>query len=219
MSFRYALTSAIVVTALLGAGSASASVTIPVNPDPPPTNAKQDAIRKAIVRIANLELKKNVRERRGDNVPRYRNGKGAIAPYSIRDAWCVAFGTWVWSKAKIDAFLGTRLLRTAHGGQALAVQVRDLSDWASRNGHWTYRARPGDLIAYGTRHLGVVTSVNRKGRAVWSIEGNQSDAVTKVKIPMTEVVGYISPFRLSPDQRVSRFSAAADIELAPDSGN
>jgi hypothetical protein len=29
---------------------------------------------------------------------------------------------------------------------------------------------------------------------------------------MTEVVGYISPFRLSPNERVSRFSAAADIE-------
>ena len=216
MIFRYALTSIIVVAALLGAGSASASVTIPVNPDPPPANAEQDAVRKAIVRLANLELKKNVRERRGNNVPRYRGGKGKVAPYSIRDAWCVAFGTWVWKKAGIDAFLTTRYLRTAYGGDALAVQVNDLSIWARRNGHWTYRARPGDLIAYGTRHLGIVTSVNRKGRAVWSIEGNQSDAVTRVKIPMTEVVGYISPFRLSSAERVSRFSAAADVELPTD---
>ena len=51
-----------------------------------------------------------------------------------------------------------------------------------------------------------------EGHQVWSIEGNQSDSVTKVKVPMTEVVGYISPFRLSPGERVSRFSAAADIE-------
>lgn len=212
MKFRYAITAAALAVSLLGAGSASATITIPVNPDPPPTSAKQDAIRKAIVRLANAELDKNVRERRSDNVPRYRNGKGPVAPYSIGDAWCVAFGTWVWSEAGVDSFLGTRLLRTAYGGQTVAVQVRDLSDWASRNGHWTYRAKPGDLIAYGTRHMGVVTSVNRKGRAVWSIEGNQSDAVTKVRIPMTEVVGYISPFRLSRSQLVSRFSAAADVE-------
>lgn len=212
MNLRYAITAAVITMSLIGAGSASATITIPVNPDPPPTSARQDAIRKAIVRLANVELKKNVRERRSDNVPRYRNGKGRVAPYSIGDAWCVAFGTWLWSEAGVDSFLGTRLLRTSYGGQTVAVQVRDLSDWASRNGYWTYRAKPGDLIAYGTRHMGVVTAVNRKGRAVWSIEGNQSDAVTKVRIPMTEVVGYISPFRLSRSQLVSRFSAAADIE-------
>lgn len=212
MNLRYAITAAVIIMSLIGTGSASATITIPVNPDPPPTSARQDAIRKAIVRLANVELKKNVRERRSDNVPRYRNGKGRVAPYSIGDAWCVAFGTWLWSEAGVDSFLGTRLLRTSYGGQTVAVQVRDLSDWASRNGYWTYRAKPGDLIAYGTRHMGVVTAVNRKGRAVWSIEGNQSDAVTKVRIPMTEVVGYISPFRLSRSQLVSRFSAAADIE-------
>lgn len=212
MNLRYAITAAVITMSLIGAGSASATITIPVNPDPPPTSARQDAIRRAIVRLANVELKKNVRERRSDNVPRYRNGKGRVAPYSIGDAWCVAFGTWLWSEAGVDSFLGTRLLRTSYGGQTVAVQVRDLSDWASRNGYWTYRAKPGDLIAYGTRHMGVVTAVNRKGRAVWSIEGNQSDAVTKVRIPMTEVVGYISPFRLSRSQLVSRFSAAADIE-------
>jgi hypothetical protein len=210
--FRTAITATAVILSLLGTASASASITIPVDPGPPPSVGKQTAVRKAITRIAALELGKNVRERRSDNVPRYRNGKGSVAPYSIGDAWCVAFGTWTWSRAGIDAFLSTRYLRTSHGGQTVAVQVRDLSDWASRNGHWTYRARPGDLIAYGTRHLGIVTGVNRKGRAVWSIEGNQSDAVTKVRIPMSEVVGYISPFRLSPDERVSRFSAAADIE-------
>lgn len=212
MSFRYAISAVAVIASLVGTGSASATISIPVDPDPPPSAGKQSAVRKAIVRVATQELRKRVSERNGNNVPRYRNGKGAIAPYSIRDAWCVAFGTWVWNKAGIEAYLSTRFLRTAFGGDTLAVQVRDLSDWASRNGHWTYRARPGDLIAYGTRHLGVVTGVNRKGRAVWSIEGNQSDRVSRVKIPMTEVVGYISPFRLSPGQKVSRFSASADIE-------
>ena len=210
--FRTATAIGAVSLSLLCAGSASATISIPVNPDPPPSSNKQKQLRAKIVEIARLELEKNVREKNGNNIPRYRNGKGKIAPYSIGDAWCVAFGTWIWSTVGQDAFLGTRLLRTSHSGRTVAIQVRDLSDWADRNGHWTYRARPGDMVAYGTRHVGVVTNVNRDGRAVWSIEGNQSDAVTRVKIPMEEVDGYISPFRLLPGQKVSRFSAAADIE-------
>lgn len=168
--------------------------------------------RSAILRTARAELARNVRERKGDNIPRYDFGKGAIAPYSIRDQWCVAFGSWTWDQAGYVDYLGTRLLRTAFGGRLLAIQVTDMSRWAKKNGHWTLRATPGDMVAYGGSHMGVVTSVDRKGRAVKSIEGNKGDAVRTVVIDMSRVSGYISPTLVSSSNRVARSSSLADVD-------
>ena len=143
--------------------------------------------RTEILKTARAELARNVRERKGDNVPRYDFGRGRIAPYSIRDQWCVAFGSWTWQQAGYDDYLGTRFLRTAFGGGLVAIQVTDLSRWAKRTGHWTLRATAGDLVAYGGAHIGVVTDVDRRGRAVKSIEGNKGDAVRTVVINMASV--------------------------------
>jgi hypothetical protein len=168
--------------------------------------------RSAILKTARTELARNVRERKGDNVPRYNFGKGAITPYSIRDQWCVAFGSWTWQQAGYQDYLGTRLLRTSFGGSLLAIQVTDLARWAKRTGHWTLRATPGDLVAYGGAHIGVVTSVDRKGRAVKSIEGNKGDAVRTVVIDMSRVTGYVSPTPITAAQRVARSSSLADVD-------
>jgi hypothetical protein len=168
--------------------------------------------RSAILKTARAELARNVRERKGDNIPRYNFGKGAITPYSIRDQWCVAFGSWTWQQAGYQDYLGTRLLRTSFGGSLLAIQVTDLARWAKRTGHWTLRATPGDLVAYGGAHIGVVTKVDRKGRAVKSIEGNKGDAVRTVVIDMSRVTGYVSPTRVSSANRVARSSSLADVD-------
>lgn len=168
--------------------------------------------RSAILRTARAELARNVRERNGDNIPRYDYGKGSITPYSIRDQWCVAFGSWTWVQAGFDDYLGTRLLRTAFGGSLVAIQVTDLSSWARRTGHWTFRATPGDLVAYGGAHIGVVTVVDRKGRAVKSIEGNKDNAVRPVVIDMSRVTGYVSPTPVTAAKRVARTSALADVD-------
>jgi len=168
--------------------------------------------RSVILKTARAELARNVRERNGDNIPRYDFGKGAVAPYSIRDQWCVAFGSWTWVQAGFDDYLGTRLLRTAFGGSLVAIQVTDLSAWARRTGHWTYRATAGDLVAYGGAHIGVVTSADRKGRAVRSIEGNKGDAVRSVVIDMARVSGYISPTRVTAAKKVARSSSLADVD-------
>ena len=69
--------------------------------------------RSAILKTARAELARNVRERKGDNIPRYDYGKGPITPYSIRDQWCVAFSSWTWQQAGFDDYMGTRFLRTA----------------------------------------------------------------------------------------------------------
>ena len=209
---RRAIALPLALAALLGVpAAASAQFEGGVQPGDP---SLVDVVpkRSAILKTARAELAKNVRERKGDNIPRYNFGKGAIAPYSIRDQWCVAFGSWTWQQAGYKDYLGTRLLRTAFGGTLLAIQVTDLARWAKRTGHWTLRATPGDLVAYGGAHIGVVTGVDRRGRAVKSIEGNKGDAVRTVVIDMSRVTGYVSPSPVTAAQRVARSSALADVD-------
>lgn len=191
------------------AGGISVDPDPPSDPEPPPAPT---AKRSTIVDLVRTELSRDVRERRSDNVPRYHFGRGAIAPYSISDQWCVAFGTWSWSKAGFTDYLGTSLLRRSYGGRSVAIQVRDLTRWAKRTGHWTLRATPGDLVAYGEGHIGVVVKADRTGRAVRSIEGNKADGVRWVVIEMSEVSGYISPTVITGTQRVPRSSPLADVD-------
>jgi len=147
-----------------------------------------------ILPLARRELSRNVVERRGNNIPRYRKGKGKIAPYSIANQWCAAFSTWIWNKSGFKAYLGTKILWPSHDGTMVGVQVRDLTNWATQNGYFSYRAKPGYLVAYGTSHIGIVEKIDRtSGQAVGSIEGNISNKVARVTVPMDRVTGYISP--------------------------
>lgn len=168
-----------------------------------------------ILPLARRELRRNVVETKGDNVPRYKYGKGKIAPYSIGDQWCAAFATWIWNRAGFKAYLGTSILWKAFDGTSVAVQVKDLSDWAEANGYFSFRARPGYLVAYGVNHIGIVAKINRKsGKAVASIEGNLKDRVTRVKVPMEKVTGYISPVRLNRAQ-LKKSAAYPDMIVEP----
>ncbi len=156
---------------------------------------------------------RNVVERRGDNVPRYRKGKGKIAPYSIADSLVRGLRDLDLEQGGVSTTIsGPDLLWESHDGTEVAVQVKDLTRWAQRNGYFSYRAKPGFLVAYGRSHIGIVLRADRDGRAVMSIEGNQSDQVSKVKIDMANVTGYISPVRLMAGQYVSRRSLLADID-------
>ena len=185
------------------APSASALTLPPPEFEPPDT--------RPIVKLARTELSKRVSERRSNNVPRYRNGKGRVAPYSIKDQWCVAFTTWVWQRNGYDAYLGARYLRRSRDRTVVAVQVTDMTRWAKRNGYFSYRAMAGFAVVYGGRHMGIVRRVDRDGRAVVSIEGNKSDRVSRVKVAMEDVTGYISPFPIVPAEAVPRGSRFADV--------
>lgn len=177
---------------------------------PPPEFKPPDI--SGIVKLAKLELSRNVSETRSNNVPRYRNGRGKIAPFSIGDQWCAAFATWVWQRNGYTAYQGAKLLRRSYDGTTVAVQVTDLTRWAKRKGYFSYAAMPGFLVVYGPNHIGIVDSVDRRGRAVASIEGNKSDRVSSVQIDMDQVTGYISPFRIFPALAVSRSSPRADVD-------
>jgi hypothetical protein len=177
---------------------------------PPPDFEPPDI--SGIVKLAKSELAKDVREIRSSNVPRYRNGRGRIAPYSIGDQWCAAFATWVWKRNGYDDYLGAKLLRRSHDGTRVAIQVTDLTLWAKRKGFFSYASMPGFLVVYGPRHIGIVSSVDRKGRAVVAIEGNKSDRVRTVQVEMEDVTGYISPFRITRSLAVKRSSPRADVD-------
>ncbi len=199
------------VTALLvpsaSAATRSGGITLPS----PTTNPKIGQI----VTLAKRELSRNVYERRGDNVPRYRKGKGKIAPYSIGDQWCAAFSTWIWNKTGFRSYLGTGILWPAFDGTMVAVQVRDLTNWATRNGYFSYMAKPGYLVTYGSTHIGIVEKIDRStGQAVGSIEGNIGNRVNRIKIPMERVTGYISPIRLTQPQ-LTKSANYADMPVPP----
>lgn len=196
MSLRLSKSLLATLAAVAGLSLLSGPVAAIKVPTPESSAAKPDRI----VPLARKELRKRVSERRGNNVPRYRNGRGRIAPYSIRDQWCVAFATWIWHRAGFRDYLGADLTWRSRDGTRVAVQVTDISRWAKRSGHWAAQARPGYLVAYDFSHIGVVERVNRQGNAVRAIEGNKGDRVRRVRVPMRNVTGYISPTRLSTGQ-------------------
>lgn len=190
-----------------GAARAGGGITLP-GPSTSPKIGK-------ILPLARQELSRNVVERRSNNIPRYRNGKGRIAPYSIGDQWCAAFSTWIWNHAGFKAYLGTKILWPSFDGTMVGVQVRDLTNWAMKNGYFSYRAVPGYLVAYGTTHIGIVEKIDRiSGQAVGSIEGNIGDRVARVTVPMDRVTGYISPVKLNPIQ-LEKSVNYADMDVPP----
>lgn len=207
-----------------GAGPAQANIGgVPATPEVPAEAsdpAEDEAKRDEVLRLARRELSRRVSEYRSNNVPRYRDdwgrlGRGKRAPYGFQKGsggpWCVAFATWTWGKAGFDSFRTEtresrrpKLLRTTFTGETVAVQVNDLRDWAKKTKRWTLYATPGDLIAYGSRHIGVVTKVNEKKRAIWAIEGNLKDRVKRFEIPMEHVKDYISPEPIPATQQSTR---------------
>ncbi|MBN8868203.1 MAG: hypothetical protein J0H98_11670 [Solirubrobacterales bacterium] len=204
---------AAVVCALVLPGFASAAkvsgggISLP-GPTTSPNIAK-------ILPLARRELSRKPAERRSNNVPRYHNGKGRIAPYSIRDQWCAAFSTWIWNRAGYKGYLGTSILWPSYDGTMVGVQVRDLTRWAKRDGYFSYRAKPGYLVAYGSTHIGIVEKIDRaSGQAVGSIEGNIGDRVQRVVVPMDRVTGYISPVQLTPIQ-LEKSARYADMDVPP----
>lgn len=196
-SLRTILTAFAIVLAMALCAVPKASAEFVITPVTPPVPTGST---KGIVALAKRELNRKVVERKSNNIPRYKKGKGRIAPYSIGDAWCVAFATWVWGQNGFTDYLGTKFLRTSYDKSLVAIQVTDLTRWAKKYGHYSTRAKPGYLVAYSGTHIGIVTNADRTGRAVKSIEGNKSDAVTRVTISMPDVTGYISPTALTPSQ-------------------
>lgn len=203
-----------------GTAWATGGVTAPGGP-PEPVDPSADSKRHKVKQIARREVTRRVVENKGDNVPRYRNGRGKIAPYGFQRGrggpWCAAFATWTWGRAGFDAFRSgpltrrAELLRTTFSDEIVAVQVADLRTWAKRTNRWTLYATPGDLVGYGDQHVGIVMKVDRDNRAILAIEGNKSNRVRWFPIPMTEVIDYFSPTPISVAERSTRRLMRPDV--------
>jgi len=85
--------------------------------------------------------------------------------------WCAYFASWAARQAGVP--LGEQ-------GQGFGA-VGAVWDWAQRTGRALPAGstpQPGDLIVWGSRHIGIVESVDASG-AIHTIEGNSSDAVSR----------------------------------------
>jgi hypothetical protein len=146
----------------------------------PPQDQVTGPLRQRIVAIAQAELKKNVSETGGDNVPRYRPS-GKIAPYNIGAAWCQSFAAHVWYWAgikqvnKLGGMVATDGLTVPSytGAMTAAAQGNKL--------YGTYKTSnplPGDMIFWSDSHVEIVEKV-RNGKVVSTIGGNSGDAVVR----------------------------------------
>ncbi len=97
--------------------------------------------------------------------------------------WCAYFVSWCAAQAGVP--LGEE-------GQGFGA-VEQIDDWAARTGRLlpaTATPRPGDLILYGGRHVGIVESVNADG-SLTTVEGNYRNRVDRVHRSLAEATGYV----------------------------
>jgi hypothetical protein len=86
--------------------------------------------------------------------------------------WCADFASWCAAQA------GIPLGENGEGFQS----VGSLWEWAERSGRAIPAGEgtpaPGDLIVWGSEHVGIVESVDPDG-TIHTIEGNSSDEVAQ----------------------------------------
>lgn len=113
----------------------------------------------------------------GPQIAQYRTAvQGAYAGAP----WCAYFVSWCAREA------GTPI---GDQGQGLG-SVAGITDWASRTGRLTQTPAPGELILFGTEHVGIVKSVNADG-SLTTVEGNASNGVNVETRWPSEATGYV----------------------------
>src|SRR5205807_2004992 len=100
----------------------------------------------------------------GPPIAQYRSAVAGAVPGA---PWCAYFVSWAAAQS------GTPL---GDAGQGLG-SVSQIADWARRTGRLASSPQPGDLILFGSQHVGIVESVNADG-SLTTVEGNEGDAVT-----------------------------------------
>ena len=113
----------------------------------------------------------------GPQIARYRTAtQGAYAGAP----WCAYFVSWC--AAQAGAPIGDH-------GQGLG-SVAEITDWARSTGRLTATPAPGELILFGTQHVGIVKSVNADG-SLTTVEGNASNGVHEETRWPSEATGYV----------------------------
>jgi hypothetical protein len=138
----------------------------------------------AMVAIARNELGQAESPPGSNDSPRIAEYRSAV-PGGPVGPWCAYFVSWVARQA--GAPLG-------ESGQGFA-SVSQIWAWAQRAGRAmpngpNVTPRPGDLIVWGDRHVGIVEAVLPDGR-IQTIEGNSSDRVARRVHPPGSATGYV----------------------------
>jgi cell wall-associated NlpC family hydrolase len=113
----------------------------------------------------------------GPAISMYRTAVEGASPGA---PWCAYFVSW--AAAQAGAPIGDR-------GQGLG-SVAAIADWAGRTGRLVSDPQPGDLILFGTRHVGIVQSVNPDG-TLTTVEGNATNAVSVEQHSPSEATGFV----------------------------
>jgi len=116
----------------------------------------------------------------GPQIALYRS---AVQDAQAGQPWCAYFVSW--AAAQAGSPLGD-------AGQGLG-SVSEIASWAQRTGRYLPAGSPpqtGDLILFGSEHVGLVESVNPDG-SLTTIEGNSSDAVSRVHRMPGEATAYV----------------------------
>jgi hypothetical protein len=113
----------------------------------------------------------------GPQIAEYRTAvQGAYAGAP----WCAYFVSWCAREAGVP--LGDQ-------GQGFG-SVAEITDWARQTGRLTQTPAPGELILFGTQHVGIVKSVNADG-SLTTVEGNASNGVNVETRWPSEATGYV----------------------------
>ena len=103
--------------------------------------------------------------------PRIAVYRSAVAGSSPGQMWCAYFASWAAAQAGVP--LGDH-------GQGLG-SVDQIRSWASSTGRLISGdtvPQPGDLILFGSDHVGIVEGVAADG-TITTVEGNSGDAVSR----------------------------------------
>ena len=115
-----------------------------------------------------------------NNGPAISMYRSAVAGSYAGAPWCAYFVSWAARQAGVP--LGS-------DGQGLG-SVAEITQWAQQTGRFTTTPAPGELILFGTAHVGIVKSVNPNG-TLTTIEGNYANSVQEVTRWPSEATGYV----------------------------
>jgi hypothetical protein len=118
----------------------------------------------------------------GPAIAEYRSATAGAAP---GEPWCAYFASWAARQAGVP--LGAN-------GEGLG-SVSQIWSWAQGSGRAIENGpgvtpQPGDLIVFGSEHVGIVKGVLPNGQ-VQTIEGNYGDKVSENVRAPSEATGYV----------------------------
>src|SRR4051812_26543107 len=121
----------------------------------------------AMLQAASAEVGQAEQPPGSNDSPRIAQYRAATAGSGV-GPWCAYFASWAAKQAGMP--IGEQ-------GQGMGA-VSAVWDWAQRTGRTSAQAAPGELIVWGSRHIGIVESVDPNG-TIHTIEGNSSDQVSR----------------------------------------